>query len=129
MILFTSFCKRQAEKAMEYNNEIAKEIKYLTDLESEIDMKDGPELLLVIEKFKQAVPEAKSRIDKLGKFEDDDSLQRSALAICNFYEEIIAQKWKEKSLEVIKAKSDELDNDLQKKQADFATKYKFEIKK
>lgn len=114
---------------MQYNNTIAAEMKYLSDLESEMDTKDGPELELVIEKFKKAVPESKSKIENLGKFEDDDSLQKSALAICLFYEEVIAQKWKDKGLEAIKLKSDELDKELQKRQLEFATKFNLEIQK
>lgn len=104
-------------------------MKLLADLEKEIALKDGPELDNAIEKFKKAVPESKSKIEILGSFEGDDSLQKSALAICNFYQEVINGKWSSKGQEVIQNKDEELDKDLQTKQLDFAKKFKIEIAK
>lgn len=127
VFLLLLFCNKSSEKAKQYNEAIAIEMKLLADLEKEIAYKDGPELDVVIEKFKKAVPESKSRIDKLGSFDGDDSLQKSALAICNFYQEVIDGKWSSKGQEVIQNKDEELDKDLQKKQESFASKYKFEI--
>ncbi len=129
LILFISFCNKNSEKAKQYNDVIATEMKYLADLEKEIAMKDGPELDAVIEKFKKAVPESKMKIDKLGNFEGDDSLQKAALATCIFYQEVIDGKWSSKGQEVIQSKDEELDKDLQKKQTEFATKFKFEVTK
>ena len=129
VFLFLLFCNKNSEKAKQYNEAIATEMKLLADLEKEIALKDGPELDAVIEKFKKAVPESKSKIDKLGSFDGDDSLQKSALAICNFYQEVIDGKWSSKGQEVIQNKDEELDKDLQNKQAEFASKFKFEIAK
>ncbi len=104
-------------------------MKYLADLEKEIALKDGPELDAVIEKFKKAVPDSKLKIEKLGNFDGDDSLQKAALAICVFYQEVIDGKWSSKGQEIIQSKDEELDRDLQKKQSEFAAKFKFEIAK
>ena len=129
IILLSFYCKKNSEKAIEYSNAIANEMKHLSDIEEEIALKDGPELELAIIKFKKAVPESKSRIEKLGKFEEDDSLQKAAIDMCNFYEEVIDGKWSEKGQEAIQNKDEELDKELQKKQTEFAAKYKFETKK
>ena len=42
---------------------------------------------------------------------------------------MIDGKWSEKGQEAIQNKDEELDKELQKKQAEFAAKYKFETKK
>lgn len=129
IVLFISFCNKNSEKAKQYNDAIATEMKYLADLEKEIALKDGPELDTVIEKFKKAVPDSKSKIEQLGNFDGDDSLQKAALAICIFYQEVIDGKWSSKGQEVIQSKDEELDRELQKKQSEFASKFKFEIAK
>ena len=120
-IILLTFCKKNSEKAMEYNNIIADEMKYLTDIEQEIAVKDGPELDAAIEKFKKA--------EKLGSFENDDSLQRAALEVCIFYQEVIDGKWSSKGQEAIQNKDADLDIQMQKIQSEFANKFRFEIKK
>jgi hypothetical protein len=129
LILFISFCNRNSEKAKQYNDAIATEMKYLADLEKEIALKDGPELDIAIEKFKKVVPDSKTKIEQLGKFDGDDSLQTAALGICIFYQEVIDGKWSAKGQEVIQSKDEELDKNLQMKQTEFAAKFKFEITK
>ncbi|MBP7284537.1 MAG: hypothetical protein KBA66_23330 [Leptospiraceae bacterium] len=128
-IILLTYCKKNSEKAMEYNNIIADEMKYLTDIEQEIAVKDGPELDAAIEKFKKAVPESKTKIEKLGSFENDDSLQRAALEVCIFYQEVIDGKWSSKGQEAIQNKDADLDIQMQKIQSEFANKFRFEIKK
>ncbi|HRG45572.1 MAG: hypothetical protein KBF99_04075 [Leptospiraceae bacterium] len=127
LILFISFCNRNSEKAKQYNNAIALEMKFLADLEKEIALKDGPELDAAIDRFKKAVPDSKVKIEKLGNFEGNDSLLNSALAVCNFYQEVIDGKWSSKGQEAIQNRDEELDKDLQKKQLEFASKFNFKI--
>ena len=114
-IILLTYCKKNSEKAMEYNNIIADEMKYLTDIEQEIAVKDGPEL--------------DAKIEKLGSFENDDSLQRAALEVCIFYQEVIDGKWSSKGQEAIQNKDADLDIQMQKIQSEFANKFRFEIKK
>lgn len=129
LITITSFCKNNSDKAMEYNSIIASDLNLLTEIEKEISLKDGPELDIAIEKFKKQVPESRQKIEKLGSFENDDSIQKAALEICNFYQEVIDGKWSDKGQKVIQDKDAELDDKLLKVQMEFAKKYKFEIKK
>lgn len=129
LISITSFCKNNSDKAMEYNSIIASDLNLLTEIEKEISLKDGPELDIAIEKFKKQVPESRQKIEKLGSFENDDSIQKAALEICNFYQEVIDGKWSDKGQKVIQDKDAELDDKLLKVQMEFAKKYKFEIKK
>lgn len=123
------FCKKPSEKAKEYSDAIMHEMKLLSDIEEEIALKDGPELEIAIEKFKKAVPISKSKIEGLGMFEGDDALQKAALAMCIFYEEVIEGKWSQKGQDAIQNKDEELDKEMQQRQLDFAKKFGIEFKK
>lgn len=68
LILLVSFCNRNSEKAKQYNNAIALEMKFLADLEKEIALKDGPELDAVIDRFKKSSTRFKSKNREIGKF-------------------------------------------------------------
>ncbi len=129
-LVFTTFffigCNNK-EKAIKYNDTIVEELNKLSKLEDAVTSKQGDDGEKAFEAFKNAVPESRKAIETAGKFKDSDSFEKSALALCDFYQEVVDGKWNDKSGDEIGTKEVELYAALKQAQKDFAERFKIEI--
>jgi hypothetical protein len=115
------------EKAIKYNDTIIEEMNKLSKLEDAVTSKQGSDGEKAFEDFKNAVPESRKAIEAAGKFKDSESFGKAALALCDFYQEVVDGKWNDKSGDDIGMKEVELFAALKQAQKDFAERFKIEI--
>lgn len=120
-------CGDNKEKAIKYNDTIVDELNKLAKLEDDITKSDGADADKAIEEFKKAVPDARKKIEAVGKFKDSESLDKAALNLCDFYQDVIDGKYKDKTPDEINTKEVELYAALKQAQKDFAERFKIEI--
>jgi signal transduction protein with GAF and PtsI domain len=119
-------CGGDKEKAIKYNDAIVEEMNKLNKMLEDIGSKDGADLEKSIADFQKALPESKKRLEALGKFKGSESLDKAAIDICDFYQEVVDGKWADKADERVQ-RGTELSAALQQAQKDFAERFGIQI--